>query len=136
MAPATISRNAKIVIAIDAIIVALLWFVWVPLLFVWHSEHTSALTMLLILVGLSTRGLRKKLVSEVAADPVAFRSGSYAVAKWLCLGIVVGQIAVAALLASMFVWVISSIIILIAGALLLHEWTELREAEQKSRISR
>ena len=125
------SRNAKILIAIEAIIVALLWCVWSPLLFLWNSEHTSFLTTSLIIVGLSTRGLRRKLASEIASDSVPFRRFSYTVAKWLCLAIVIGQIAVAAVVGTVFIWVISSIIVVIAGALLLHEWTELREAEQK-----
>lgn len=131
MTAGSLSRNARIVITIDAILMALLWFVWSPLLFVWHSEHAGALTMLLLVLGLSTRGFRKKLASEVASDPVSFRRFNYAVAKWLCLAVVTGQIAVAVTLRTMFVWIISPIFIVIAGALLMHEWAELREAEQK-----
>ena len=87
--------------------------------------------MFLIIVVLSTRSMRKKLASEAAANPVTFRRFNYDVAKWLCVAVVVGQVAVATVVGTIFIWIVTPVIIVIAGALLLHEWTELRDVEQK-----
>jgi hypothetical protein len=128
MTTTALSVKARTVIVMDAIVVVLLWFAWSPLLFVWHTDYTSVSTMALVILVLATRGLRKSLVSESASDAVSFRRVNYAVARGSCLAIVGGQTAVALTLHTAFVWIISAIIIVIAGALLFHEWIELRDA--------
>ena len=125
------SRNAKLYALIEAFCLAATWIVWGPLLFLGHSSWNGELTLLLLIVMIpSLRRLKEKIGDEVTRDPLPLRRFSYCLKKSLCAVIVLGQLALAVYVRGVFVWVASSIYIVITGALFLHEWVELRELEK------
>ena len=126
-----LSRRLKMHLRKGAVGFMAMWFFVFPTLL--YSHSWGFWLMLGIMYGYSRYEEReeKKLKDEIDRDRFAYHRYRYRSMIWVYWAIIVPHLALAALLSSIFVWVLTGLLVVIGAACLLHTWIETKELAHK-----